>query len=98
MIFEDRRDAGLLLAATLIKRGYKGQDTLVLGIPRGGVVVADEVTQALSVPLDVIITRKLRAPYQPELGIGAMVDGEHISIINEELARDWFAKYFLPQA
>jgi putative phosphoribosyl transferase len=50
-------------------------------------LVADEVAQALSAPLDVIITRKLRAPYQPELGIGAVVDGEHIPIINEELAR-----------
>jgi putative phosphoribosyl transferase len=49
--------------------------------------VADEVAQALPAPLDVIITRKLRAPYQPELGIGAVVDGEHISIINEDLAR-----------
>jgi putative phosphoribosyl transferase len=49
--------------------------------------VADEVAQALSAPLDVIITRKLRAPYQPELGIGAVVDGEHISIINEDVAR-----------
>jgi predicted phosphoribosyltransferase len=87
MIFRDRREAGRQLAKALIKRGYKGENTLVLGIPRGGLVVADEVAQALSAPLDVIITRKLRAPYQPELGIGAVVDGEHISIINEDVAR-----------
>ncbi len=86
VIFENRREAGRQLAAVLIKHDYKGQDTLVLGIPRGGVVVADEVAQALSAPLDVIVTRKLRAPYQPELGIGAVVDGEHITIINEDLA------------
>lgn len=87
MIFEGRRQAGRQLAATLIKRGYNGRGALILGIPRGGVVVADEVAQTLSAPLEMIITRKLRAPYQPELGIGAVVDGEHISIINEELVR-----------
>jgi putative phosphoribosyl transferase len=92
MIFKDRREAGRQLAAALIKRGYKGKDILILGIPRGGVVVADEVAQALSAPLDVIIIRKLRAPYQPELGIGAVVDGEHITIINEDLAREAGAK------
>jgi putative phosphoribosyl transferase len=82
-IFRDRREAGRQLAKTLTRGGYTGKGTLVLGIPRGGLVVADEVAQALSAPLDVIITRKLRAPYQPELGIGAVVDGEHIAIINE---------------
>lgn len=87
MIFKDRREAGRQLAKALTKQGYKGENTLVLGIPRGGLVVADEVAQALSATLDVIITRKLRAPYQPELGIGAVVDGEHISIINEDVAR-----------
>jgi len=87
MIFKDRREAGRELAVALVRRGHTGRDTLVLGIPRGGLVVADEVAKALSAPLDVIITRKLRAPYQPELGIGAVVDGEHISIINEDVAR-----------
>jgi putative phosphoribosyl transferase len=86
IIFRDRREAGRQLANTLAKRGYKGQDTLVLGIPRGGLVVADEVAKALSATLDVIIARKLRAPYQPELGIGAVVNGDHV-IINEDLSR-----------
>ena len=49
-------------------------------------MVADEVAKALSAALDIIIARKLRAPYQPELGIGAVVDGDHISL-NEELVR-----------
>jgi putative phosphoribosyl transferase len=49
-------------------------------------VVADEVAKTLSAALDIIIARKLRAPYQPELGIGAVVDGDHISL-NEELVR-----------
>jgi putative phosphoribosyl transferase len=86
IIFEDRREAGRQLAKALINRGYKGENTLLLGIPRGGLVVADEVAKALSAILDVIISRKLRAPYQPELGIGAVVDGDHI-LLNEELIR-----------
>lgn len=88
MIFEDRRDAGRQLARVLIKRGYHNQPLVVLGIPRGGIVVADEIAGAMSAPLDVIIVRKLRAPYQPELGIGAVVDGNNICIINEELVSE----------
>lgn len=86
MIFKDRREAGRQLAGTLFKQRYDGENTLVLGIPRGGLVVADEVAYALSATLDVIIARKIRAPYQPELGIGAIVDGDHI-IVNEDLSR-----------
>jgi len=86
MIFKDRREGGRQLAKALTKRGYKGQNTLVLGIPRGGLVIADEVAKALSATLDVIIARKLRAPYRPELGIGAVVDGDHVTI-NEDLSR-----------
>src|SRR4030042_5191569 len=86
IVFKNRREAGRQLAKALARRGYKGQDTLVLGIPRGGLVVADEVAKALSATLDVIISRKLRAPYQPELGIGAVVNGDHLTV-NEELSR-----------
>ncbi len=86
IIFKDRREAGRQLANALTKQGYEGQDTIVLGIPRGGLVVADEVAKAISATLDVIIARKLRAPYQPELGIGAVVSGDHITI-NEDLSR-----------
>lgn len=85
IIFEDRRDAGRRLAKVLIKQKDFKQPLVVLGIPRGGLVVADEVAEAMSAFLDVIIVRKLRAPFQPELGIGAVVNGDHISIINEEL-------------
>ena len=85
-IFKNRREAGRQLATALIKQGYRGQDTLTLGIPRGGIVVADEVAKALFATLDVIIARKLRAPYQPELGIGAVVDGDHVAL-NEEVMR-----------
>ena len=88
VIFEDRREAGRKLSSVLIKRGYKNEDGLVvLGIPRGGVVVADKIAEGLSAPLDVIIARKLRAPLQPELGIGAVISGDHLTIVNEEVAR-----------
>ncbi len=86
-IFEDRRDAGRKLASVLSAKVVLPEPIVVLGIPRGGVVVAAEVAVALSAPLDVIIARKIRAPLKPELGIGAVVNGAHITIINEELAR-----------
>jgi putative phosphoribosyl transferase len=85
-MFRDRRDAGRRLAHALAQRGYQGDGIVVLGIPRGGVPVADEVAKALRAPLDVVISRKLRAPYQPELAIGAVTSGDHIRVINEELA------------
>jgi len=78
MYFEDRRQAGELLAKELT--WLQGQtDVIVLGIPRGGVVVAYEVAQALHAPLDVYIARKIGAPYNPELAIGALAsDGAQV--------------------
>jgi len=84
IIFDDRVDAGRKLAARLLK--YKDQNPVVLGVPRGGVPVAFEVARALNAPLDVIIVRKLGAPGQAELGIGAVVDGDHPeTILNREV-------------
>jgi len=87
MIFEDRREAGRQLGLALEGRRYGMQALLVLGIPRGGLVVAEEVAYVLDAPMDVIIARKLRAPSQPELAIGAVVAGGHVPIIHEEVAR-----------
>jgi putative phosphoribosyl transferase len=71
MHFRDRHEAGQLLAKELaVLHGRK--DVIVLGVPRGGVVVAYEVAKALGAPLDVYITRKIGAPYNPELAIGAV--------------------------
>jgi putative phosphoribosyl transferase len=84
-IFKDRHEAGQQLGAALSERGFGSATVVVFGIPRGGIVVADEVARALSAPLDVIVARKIRAPYQPELGIGAIVDGDDRGILNEEL-------------
>jgi putative phosphoribosyl transferase len=73
--FIDRHDAGKRLAAALTH--YRDEDVVVLALPRGGVAIGYEVARELSVPLDVLIVRKLGAPGFPELGLGAVVDGEH---------------------
>lgn len=70
MVFKDRVEAGKRLAEAL--RGFRGKDVVVLGIPRGGVVVAREVAEALGSPLDVVVTRKIEAPGEPEFALGAV--------------------------
>src|SRR2546430_17615361 len=72
--FRDRAEAGRLLAELL--RDYKGrEDVVVLALPRGGVPVAYEVAEALGLPLDVFVVRKLGAPGHPELAMGAIASG-----------------------
>ncbi|MDR7418465.1 MAG: phosphoribosyltransferase [Armatimonadota bacterium] len=78
MIFVDRRDAGQRLAAALVH--LRDGRPFVLAIPRGGVVVGREVADALGAPLDVIVPRKLRAPFNPELAIGAVAEGGAVFI------------------
>jgi predicted phosphoribosyltransferase len=68
--YQDRAEAGRELAQRL--RAFAGQNPLVLGIPRGGVPLAFEVARALDADLDIVVARKLRAPGQPELAIGAV--------------------------
>jgi putative phosphoribosyl transferase len=70
VVFADRVDAGRRLAERL--KDLRGQDVVVLGLPRGGVPVAYEVAKALDAPLDVIVVRKLGVPFQPELAMGAI--------------------------
>ncbi|MGC8471704.1 MAG: phosphoribosyltransferase family protein [Acidimicrobiales bacterium] len=82
MMFEDRFDAGRQLAARLDV--LRGEETVVLGLPRGGVPVAFEVAGALGAPLDVIIVRKLGVPFQPELGMGAIGEG-NVRVLDEEV-------------
>ncbi len=81
-VFEDRNEAGLLLAEKLIK--YKSSDAIVFGIPSGGVPVASEVANTLNLPMDLIIVRKIQIPYNPEAGFGAIGPGGEI-ILNERL-------------
>lgn len=86
MPFDDRTDAGRRLAKALAR--YKGQRPVVLALPRGGVPVAAEVATALDAPIDLILVRKIGVPFQPELAMGAVVDGiEPIIVRNEEVIR-----------
>ncbi len=70
MPFKNRVEAGRRLANALEK--FRGKDVVVLGIPRGGVVVANEVAKVLGAPLDVVVTRKIEAPGEPEFALGAV--------------------------
>ena len=84
-IFRDRTEAGQLLARELI-RFANLPNVIVLGLPRGGVPVAFEVAMALHAPLDVFVVRKLGAPGQPELAMGAIASGG-VCVINDEVVR-----------
>ena len=80
--FRDRADAGRRLGAALL--AHRGQNALVLGLARGGVAVALEVARALRADLDVLVVKKIGAPGNPELALGA-VSAEGTEILNEEL-------------
>jgi predicted phosphoribosyltransferase len=83
--FADRRDAGRALAAAL--GDDVGRDPVVLGLPRGGVVVAAEVAAALGAPLDVVLVRKLGFPGQPELAMGAIAGaGDAVETVRTPVA------------
>jgi putative phosphoribosyl transferase len=85
-VFEDRYDAGRQLAEKLMP--YKKANPIVLALPRGGVPVAFEVATALEAPLDVVFVRKIGAPDQPELGLGAIVDGADPELVlNDDIVR-----------
>lgn len=84
MRFRDRSDAGRRLASRL--QFLRGEDVVVLGLPRGGVPVAVEVARTLGAPLDVILVRKLGVPAQPELGLGAIGESG-ARVINPDVVR-----------
>jgi putative phosphoribosyl transferase len=82
--FRDRRDAGLQLAAALMR--FKEEKPVILALPRGGVPVAFEVARALDAEIDLLLVRKIGAPGQEELAIGAVVDGrEPHLVLNREI-------------
>ncbi|MGH9055297.1 MAG: phosphoribosyltransferase [Acidimicrobiales bacterium] len=84
MLFADRTDAGRQLVRAL--GSLEGEPVVVLGLPRGGVPVAFEIAVALRVPLDVILVRKLGAPSQPELAMGAIGE-DGVRVLNDEVIR-----------
>ena len=83
--FYDRKQAGKLLAGELMN--YQGQDAVVLGIPRGGVIIAREVAHALDAELDIVLARKLRTPGYPELAMGSIGESGKI-FLNTELIKE----------
>ena len=85
MIFEDRTEAGRLLAEAL--PALDKRNTVVIALPRGGVPVAAEVCNQRDLPMDLVFVRKIGAPRQPELAVGAVTDGEtpHVTV-NEQIA------------
>src|SRR4030081_294637 len=85
MLFEDRFEAGRVLAAKLSQFANR-PDVVVLALPRGGVPVGFEVAKALNVPLDVFVVRKLGLPGHEELAMGAIASGG-IRVLNEDVAQ-----------
>ena len=83
--FVDRADAGQVLASRLSPYA-KRKDVIVLALPRGGVPVAFEVARELNAPLDVFVVRKLGAPGQEELAMGAIASGD-IVVINDDVVK-----------
>lgn len=81
MMFKNRVDAGKQLAKLLER--FRGEDTVVYALPRGGVVTGAQVAKSLNAPLDLIITRKIGHPSFPEYAIGAVAESGH-SIFNKE--------------
>ncbi len=87
MRYRDRTEAGRRLAEKLA--AYRNRpDVLVLGLPRGGVVVACEVARALGAPLEVFVVRKLGAPGQEELAMGAIASGG-VRVLNPSVVELW---------
>ena len=82
--FHDRVDAGRRLAEHLM--AYRAENPLVVALARGGVVVGEEVARALGAPLEVMVARKLGAPGQPELGVGAIAPG--VRVVDERAVRE----------
>jgi putative phosphoribosyl transferase len=82
-VFEDRDQAGRALAARLAEEHLR-PPIVVLALPRGGVPVAAPVARALNAPLDLLLVRKIGAPWQSELAVGAVVDGDHPEVVVDE--------------
>jgi putative phosphoribosyl transferase len=83
MRFENRKEAGKMLAQALAE--YRGTRAIVVALPRGGVVVGYEVARQLQLPLDVLVTRKIGAPDNPEYAIGAIAEVGEVQLNQEEI-------------
>lgn len=84
--FADRDEAGRRLAQAILERDLP-PPLVVLALPRGGVPVAAQVARALHAPLDLLLVRKIGAPWQPELAIGAVVEGDPPDVVVDDALR-----------
>ncbi len=90
MIFKDRKNAGILLASKLLR--YRGDDSVVYALPRGGVVVGAEIAKILNTPLDVAIAKKVGHPFNPEYAVCAVSENGDIACdkeIEESIDENW---------
>lgn len=85
VLFKDRVDAGKQLSEKLTK--YRGRDAVIFALPRGGVVLGVEIAKKLQLPLDLIITRKIGHPQNPEYALCAVTENSDMVCNEEELAR-----------
>ena len=86
LTYSDREDAGRRLAAELVQRDFDAP--IVFALPRGGVPVAAKVAEALGAPLDLSLVRKIGAPFNPEVALAAIVEGDPPErVVNEEVMR-----------
>jgi putative phosphoribosyl transferase len=85
--FRDRRQAGQALADAVLQLDLKGR-VVVLALPRGGVPVAAEIARALEAPLDLLLVRKIGAPFNPELAMAAVVEGSPPDVVLNENTTD----------
>ena len=91
-LFKDRHEGGKLLAKELA-RYERAEDAIVIALPRGGVVVGYDICLALALPLDVLITRKLGTPWNPELAMGAIAETGYV-----HMSSDVMREYHVTQA
>lgn len=84
VVFEDRREAGRLLADELIQ--FIDDDTIILALPRGGVPVAYEIALKFALPLSIIVARKIGAPHNPEFGVGAISENNTV-VLDETILK-----------
>jgi len=96
MRFKDRFEAGRLLAERL--KGQPLEEGIVLALPRGGVLVGYEIARALHLPLDVILTRKIGAPFNPEYAIGVVAENGFVSVNRREIELGVAPEDYLQQA
>ena len=83
-MFQNRTEAGRRLAAKLLH--HKGEKAVVFALPRGGVPVAAPIAETLGAPLDLVLARKIGAPFHPELAMGAVANGgSHVVVRNEDV-------------